>query len=121
MKSQVAAMKAAAINACRLRGFPFSEFMEEWGLEGLEDILLDAESNNLTPKDIAVRVLCECCVTEGKFNNFQVGLLSVVSYLTESLGPLGQGGQQSFKDLLSILNQGGSAQAVTEWMNTHFP
>lgn len=118
MKAQVAALKAAAIHACRLKGFSFTEFMEDWGLE---DILLDADANDTPAKELAARVLAECCVTNGRFNNFQVGLLAVVKFLNDTFGPLGQGQQQSLQDLLSILNGGGSYQAILGWMNTHYP
>lgn len=118
MRPQVARLKAAAIQACRLKGFSFTEFMDDWGLE---DILLDADAQDTPVKELAARVLAECCVTNGRFNNFQVGLLAVVKFLNDTFGPLGQSQQQSLLDLLSILNSGGSYQAILGWMNTHYP
>jgi hypothetical protein len=118
MRPQVAAFKAAAIHACRLKGFPFTEFMEDWGLE---DILIDADQNDTPATEIAARVLADCCVSGGRFNNFQVGFLAVLKFLNDTFGPLGQGQQQSIHDLLSILNGGGSHQAVLGWMRTHYP
>ncbi len=118
MRSQVKAFKAAAIHACHLKSFPFKEFMEDWGLE---DILTEADQNDTPAVELAARVLAECCVTNGKFNNFQVGLLAVLKFLNDTFGPLKQGQQQSLQDLLSILNSGGSYDAVLGWMTTHYP
>ncbi|HEV3262193.1 MAG TPA: hypothetical protein VG013_35400 [Gemmataceae bacterium] len=118
MRAQVAALKAAAIHACRLRGFPFTKFMEDWGLE---EILTRAEVNNTPAVDLAAVVLAESCVTNGKFNNFHVGLLTVLKFLNDTFGPLAEGQQQSIQDLLTILNTGGSYQAIERWMNTHYP
>jgi hypothetical protein len=88
---------------------------------GLEDILNDAEAGDLPAKDIAGRVLAECCVTGGTFNGFQVGLLAVMAFLNERFGSLGQGEQQAFQDLVTILQTQGTLQAIMWWMNTHYP
>jgi hypothetical protein len=118
MRPQVKAFKTAAIHACHLKGFSFTEFMEDWGLE---DILTDADRNDAPATELAARVLAECCVSSGKFNNFQVGLLAVLKYLNDTFGPLKQGQQQSVQDLLCILNGGGSYDAILAWMSTHYP
>jgi hypothetical protein len=118
MRSQVTALKTAAIHACRLKSFSFTEFMEDWGLE---EILTDAEQDNLSATEMAARVLADCCVENGKFNNFQVGLLTVLKLLNDTFGPLEQGQQQSIQDLLGILNSGGSYETIMGWMNTHYP
>jgi hypothetical protein len=49
------------------------------------------------------------------------GLLAVVKFLSDTFGPFGQGQHQSLQDLLSILNGGGSYQAILGWMTTHYP
>jgi hypothetical protein len=118
MRPHVAALKTAAIHACRLKSFSFTEFMEDWGLE---EILTDGEQDYLTATEMAARVLAESCVENGKFNNFQVGFLTVMKFLNDTFGPPGQGQQQSIQDLLSILNGGGSHEAIMGWMNTHYP
>ena len=117
MRTQVQAFKSAAIHACHLKGFSFVEFMEKWGLE---EILIAADAQNRPAIEIAARVLAECCVTNGRFNNFQVGLLAVIKFLNDVFGPLGQGQEQSIRDLLFILNNGGSFQAIMGWMNSHY-
>jgi hypothetical protein len=88
---------------------------------GLEEVLDEAESKSWSAKEIAGQVLFRCCVTGGKFNQFYVGLLAVVTYLHEQLGSLGQGEQQAFQDLANILNNQGTLQAIMGWMNTHYP
>ena len=92
--------------------------MEDWGLEAILD---DAEANNWSAKEIAGQVLARCCVSNGTFNNFQVGLLSVMTYLNDQFGPLGQGAQQAFQDLVNVLNNPGTLQAILAWLNTHYP
>src|ERR1700730_11624437 len=99
MRPQVKAFRDTAAQVCRLRGFPFPKFMQD---HGLEDILNDAEAANSPARDIAVRVLAECCVTNGRFNNFAVGVLTVMTYLNQQYGSLGAGEQQAFKDLGDI-------------------
>src|SRR5437763_553371 len=100
MKPQVKAFRDAASQVCHQRRFSFREFMEDWGLE---EILDEAEANTWSAKEIAGEVLARCCVTGGKFNNFYVGLLSVITFLNDQFGPLGQGAPQAFQDLVDIL------------------
>jgi hypothetical protein len=118
MNPNAEAFKRAAIHACKLKRFPFPKFMGDWGLEA---ILLDADANAYTAKQIAAHVLAECCVTDGKFNNFEVGFLAVIKFLSDRFGDPHIGQQQAFRDLLSILNGGGSFQAIMGWMDTHYP
>jgi len=101
-----------------VRRFSFRDFMESWGLE---EVLDEAEANNWSAREIAGQVLARCCVTNGTFNNFHVGLLSVLTFLNDQFGPLGQGAQQAFRDLVSILNNPGTPQAIRGWLNTHYP
>ena len=55
MRPQVKALKAAAIQACHLKGFSFTEFMEDWGLE---EILAEAEQDDTPAPELAARMLC---------------------------------------------------------------
>jgi hypothetical protein len=85
--------------------------MENWGLE---EILNEAEAHNWPAREIAGRVLARCCVTEGKFNNFQVGLLAVMTFLNDQFGSLGTGAQQAFQDLVQILYNPGTPRGDYE-------
>jgi hypothetical protein len=118
MRPQVRAFRNAAAQVCQTRRFPFRQFMED---HGLEDILNESEANDWPAKEIAGQVLVRCCVTNGKFNNFYVGLLAVMAFLNDQFGSLGQGTQAAFQDLASILNKQGTPQAVMGWLNTHYP
>src|ERR1700736_4563496 len=106
------ALKRAAIHVCGLRKFHLAKFMGEWGLEAL---LLDADQQNYSAKELAARVLAECCVTDGKFNNFQVGLLTVFKFLNDQFGESSLGQVQQFRDLLGVLNGGGSYSQIMAW------
>jgi hypothetical protein len=117
MRPQVRSFRNAAVQVCHSRRFSFPAFMED---RGLEEVLNEAEANNWPAKEIASQVLFRCCVESGKFNNFYVGLLSVMTFLNDSFGSLGQGGEQAFHDLANILNTQGTLQAISEWMDTHY-
>jgi hypothetical protein len=118
MKPQVKAFRDAAVQACGRRNFPFRKFLNDYGLEG---ILLEADAAGSSPREIATRVLLECCVEQGTFDGFQVGFLAVMTYLNEQLGRLGQGEQQAFLDLANILNTTPTQQAVGAWMRAQYP
>ena len=118
MRPQVRAIRNAAAQACHLRRFSFREFMEN---RGLEDILNEAEANNWSAKEIAAQVLTRCCVTGGKFNNFQVGFLTVLTFLNDQFGSLGASAPQAFQDLAQVLNNPGTPAAITGWLDTHYP
>lgn len=115
MRPQVEAFKRAAMAVCGLRKFPFVDFMEE---HGLEDILTAADQNNTPAREIVVAVLATCCVHNGKYNHFQVGLLTVMKYLSEQFGSLTE---QDVRDLVAILDSGGSVAALTGWMKSRYP
>lgn len=83
--------------------------MEDWNLE---DILNEAEEENWPAKEIAGQVLFRCCVTDGRFNNFQIGFLTVITFLKKQFGPLGQGQEQAFKDLAKTLDNPGNLQGI---------
>jgi hypothetical protein len=111
MRPQVRRLKSDAIEACNLRKFPFTKFMER----GLENILIWGEETNASTKDLAVRLLVDCCVTNGKFNNFQVGLLTLFKYLGASQNEI-----QVMKDLLAILDSGGQETQIRRWLDSNF-
>ena len=117
MRQQVAAFRNAAVQMCHTRKFPFADFMDE---HGLEDILEKADDEDWSSTEIASQVLFQCCVTDGKFNNFQVGLLTVMTFLNVHVKRLGDGEQQAFQDLVSILRIGGTLEAIRGWMKSHY-
>ncbi len=118
MTPQARSFKRAAIHACRLKNFFFSKFMGE---RGLEAILIDADQKGYTAQEIATHVLAECCVTNGKFNNFEVGFLAVMKFLSDQFGEPHLGQLQAYRDLVAILNGGGSFPAIMGWLKTHYP
>jgi hypothetical protein len=115
MNPQVKAFKSVAAQVCRLRSFRLPEFMDEWGLE---EILNEANEQNHSATKIAAAVLWRTCCTDGKFNNFIVGFLTVVQYLREQKG---DPGTQAFQDLASMMKAGTTEPAIDKWMETHFP
>lgn len=115
MLPQVKALKSVAAQACRNRGFPLPEFMDDWGLE---EILTEAEKQNHSATQIAAAVLWRFCCTDGKFNNFQVGLHAVVQYLNEQKSDIGI---QPFQDLVGMMKAGTTKEAIDKWLETHFP
>jgi hypothetical protein len=94
MRPQVRAFRNAASQVCQARRFSFREFMEDWGLE---DILNEAETGNWSAKEIASQVLARC------------------------FGSLGGSAQQAFTDLVAVLNNPGTPQAIMSWLDTHYP
>jgi len=118
MRPQVKAFRDTAAQVCRLRGFPLQKFLEDYGLE---EILNQADAANSPPEAIVERVLAESCVTNGKFNNFAVGFLTVMTYLNQQRGSLGAGEQQAFTDLGNILKKSPTQQAIHGWIQTHYP
>jgi hypothetical protein len=117
MRSPAKMFKDVAAQTCHDRRFSFSKFMQEYGLE---DVLEEAASQGWSAKEVAGQVLFRCCVTDGRFNNFQVGFLSVMVFLNEACGSLGTGWEQAFKDLASILKSSGTPEAIAGWLNTHY-
>jgi hypothetical protein len=113
MRNEVRALRAAAVQAASFQHVPFQEFLSR----GLEDILLQAESHNWSPQEMAAQLLAACCLTDGKFNNFQAGFLAVMTFLNESLVPPGD---QAYRDLAQILKTGGNLSAIRRWMESNF-
>ena len=113
MRSEVRALRNAAAQAAQFQGIPFRDFLDR----GLEDILQEAESNNWSPQEMAAQFLAKCCLSEGKFNNFQAGFLAVMTFLNEQLDPPGD---QAYKDLAEILKTAGNINAIRRWMESQF-
>ncbi len=44
-----------------------------------------------------------------------------MTFLNDQFGSLGQGAQQAFRDLVNVLNNPGSLQAIMGWLDTHYP
>ena len=66
---------------------------------------------------MAAQFLATCCLTEGKFNNFQAGFLAVMTFLNEQLDPPGD---QAYRDLAQILKTAGNINAIRQWMEGNF-
>ena|SRR5436190_23463230 len=113
MRSEVRALRDAAAQAAQLQGIPFREFLQR----GLEDVLREAEANDWPPQEMAAQFLATCCLTEGKFNNFQAGFLAVMTFLNEQLEPPGD---QAYRDLAQILMTAGNIAAIRRWMESNF-
>ena len=113
MRSEIRALRAAAAQAAQFQRIPFQTFLER----GLEDVLQAAESNNWSPQEMAAQFLSTCCLTEGKFNNFQAGFLAVMTLLNEQLNPPGD---QAYRDLAQILTTAGNINAIRRWMESNF-
>ena len=111
------AFRQVASQKCSDSNYPFRKFMAA----GLEDVLDEAAVGDWSAQEIAAQVLARCCVEDGRFNNFTVGIFAVATYLNEQFGRLGQGEQQAFRDLLAVLNGGGSLEAIRRWVQTHYP
>lgn len=110
------AFRNAAAQICTSRKYSFRVLRAN----GLDEILETAEDGGWAATEIAAQFLARLCVEEGKFNNFQVGLLAVMTYLNGEMGDLGGGRQQAWKDLVQVLNTGGSIEAIRRWMETHY-
>ncbi len=117
MRPQVRALRNAAAQVCQSLSFPFRVFMSD---RGLEEILEEADAGDWPVKRIAAETLARCCVEGGRFNNFQVGFMAVVSYLNDQLGRLGQGEVQALRDLVAVLNNNATVASITGWMDTHY-
>ena len=115
MNPNVRTFKSVATQVCSRNRFPLQEFLDEWGLE---EILTEANEQNSTATQIAASVLWTCCCTDGKFNKFQVGFLSVLQYLKEREKDIGM---QPYHDLAEMMKAGTTNAAIEKWMETHFP
>lgn len=118
MRPQVQRFRNAAVQVCRARGFPFQRLLTDFHFE---DILEEADLQDWPTQELAVQTLLRSCLTNGVWNNFQVGLLTVMTALRDRFGPLGQGEQQAYADLVTILRAQPAEAAVRAWMATHYP
>ncbi len=83
----------------------------------LEDVLHEAETKGWPIQEIATQFLTRCCLSDGKFNNFQAGFLAVMTFLNEQLHPPGD---QAYKDLAQILQTAGNENAIRRWTKSCF-
>jgi hypothetical protein len=113
MRSMVRALRDAAAQAAQFQHVPFRAFLEH----GVEDVLQGAEANAWSAQEMAAQFLARCCLTEGKFNNFQAGFLAAMTFLNEQLDPPGD---QAYKDLAKLLMSGGNIDAIRRWMESVF-
>jgi hypothetical protein len=113
MSALTRAFRNAAAHACQRQGSSFAEFLGNRGIE--------ADANGYSAQEIAAHVLVSCCVTGGRYNNFQVGLLAVMKFLSDQFGAPTLAQAQMFRDLLAILNQGGDYQSVLTWAHANYP
>jgi hypothetical protein len=113
MRSEVRALRDAAAQAAQHQRIPFRDFLQH----GLEDVLHEAEANNWSPQEIAAQFLATCCLTDGKFNNFQAGFLAAMTFLNELLDPPGD---QAYRDLAQILQTAGNIDTIRRWMESNF-
>jgi len=118
MNPTVQAMRTALAVACRARGVRVNVAMDDFGVG---EVLEEAEAGNWSAKEIACQVLVRCCVTDGTFNNFQVGFLAVANFIDSQYRPLGKHRVQALQELQSILSTAGTEQAVRQWLDTNYP
>jgi hypothetical protein len=116
MKPQVQGLRDAASQSCSRDRAALRKFYGD----GLEDILLEAETGGWEASEIAAQVLVRCCVEDGRFNGHVLRFKAVMVYLNQQRGRLKQGEEQAFRDLLAILNQSGRIESVREWMKTNY-
>ena len=117
MNALARAFKRVASQVARRNQFPFGEFLDEHGLQGL---LADATASNYDLVELTSQALWQLCVSDGRFNNFMVGLQTVLQFLNEQRGDAGLDRTQAFRDLVTILRQGGPLPAIRVWVTTHY-
>ncbi len=113
MRDEVRALREVAAQAAHRQGVPFREFLDR----GLEEILEQAEQNGWAVKEMAAQLLFRCCLTDGRFNNFQVGFLAIMTFLNEQLDPPGE---QAYRDLAQILRTSPNIDIIRRWMDSNF-
>lgn len=115
MRPEVRALKDAASQAAHAAEIRMSEFLDR----GLEQVLEEAEQNNWPAQEMAFQLLTKCCLTEGKFNNFQAGFRAVTLFLDEQFG---KEGIQVYIDLAKILTESNNPEnAIRRWLESYFP
>jgi len=83
----------------------------------VDEVLEEAEKNDLGDMELAAAILWNCCCTEGRFNNSSLVFLAVVKFLMDRQGDVGT---QPFLDLGAMLKAGTTAEAVRKWLATHY-
>jgi hypothetical protein len=114
MRAHVQALKNAAVQCCYKSGVTLAQFMEDWGLE---EVLTTAEADGWSRSELVAHFLCNCCVYQGKYNNFRVGLKTALKLLNDfgcNVQP------HELSDLLAILNSGGSYEVVHRWVSSNY-
>ena len=117
MNALARTFKRIAFQVARRNRFPVGDFLDEHGLQGL---LADATESNYDLVELTSQALWQFCVSEGRFNNFMVGLQTVLQFLNEQRGDAGLDQTQQFRDLVAILQQGGPLAAIRAWVTTHY-
>ena len=92
------------------------------GRHGLQAFLLDADARNYSTTQLAAECLWQFCVTNGKYNGFEVGICTAVLFLNGQMSRPNtlQTRQQSYQDLRTILDQGGPYQAIEAWIHSYY-
>ena len=113
MRSNIRALRQAAAQAAQFQRIPFQAFLDR----GLEDVLQGAQANDWSSQEMAAQLLTTCCLTDGKFNNFQAGFLAVMAFLNDQFK---SPGDRAYKDLAEILKTAGNINAIRRWMESNF-
>lgn len=112
MRPLVQSFKKAILHAAALRSFPVRELMEDHDLAGFLQV---AEEEDYALAQLAAQALHYFCQDDdGAFNGFEVGLLAVMEFLTEQQGRP-QGWQQGFRDMVNLLQNGATLEALQKW------
>jgi hypothetical protein len=112
MRREVRALRNIAVQVCRRQGIRYEDFLDR----GLEDILAQADAAGWSVKEMATRVLACCCLTDGKYNNFAAGFLTVMTFINEQVR---SPGEQAYQDLARILQNAGTEQAIDRWWESN--
>ena len=115
MNTYVRLLKDCAVQACqkdyRLRSTLFSDF-------ALEDLLIRADEESLTPKEIVASFLWEvCCTSEGRFNGCLAAIKTIHQFINESLR---KPSDIAYQDLGAILKSGTTKAAIDRWVASTF-
>ena len=85
---------------------------------GLEDLLVRADAETLTPKEIVASFLWEvCCTGEGRFNGCFAAIKTIHQFINESLG---KPSDIAYQDLGAILKAGTTKAAIEKWVASTF-
>ncbi|MGL4550768.1 MAG: hypothetical protein ACRC33_06240 [Gemmataceae bacterium] len=85
---------------------------------GLEEVPEQGDVEDWAAQELATELLVRCCLTDGKFNNFFVALLTAIRFLNERLGEMGE---QATRDLVAVLKNPATADGIDQWMAANYP